>query len=161
LHAVERPEVCVRDVARRWRLSNHESDRAAWLVQHSGELADASGRPWSQVQRLLAAPGGPDLVALAEARAKATGGSLESVLFCRGKLALPRTELDPPPLVTGDDLLAHRVNRGRRYAELLKRLRDAQLDGLFADKQAGLRLVDQWLAAGEGSPTDRASQSDN
>ena len=161
LHAVERPEVCVRDVARRWRLSNHESDRAAWLVRHAHELADASGKPWSQVQRLLATAGGPDLAALAEARAKATGGSPEGAIFCRTRLALPRDELDPPPLVTGDDLVTHGVRRGRRYAVLLKQLRDAQLDGLFVDKQTGLRLVDEWLAAGEGSAIDKPSHSDD
>jgi tRNA nucleotidyltransferase/poly(A) polymerase len=161
LHTIERPEVCVRNLAGRWKLSNYESDRAAWLVQHVGELANASGKPWSQVQRLLAAPGGPDLVALAEARVKAAGASLESTNYCRTRLALPRDELDPPPLVTGDDLLAHGVRRGKKYAVLLTHLRDAQLDGLIADKQAGLRLVDEWLAAGKDSPTNTHSPSDD
>jgi hypothetical protein len=101
------------------------------------------------VQRLLAAPGGPDLVALHEALARASGASLEHVEVCRRQLALDRGQFDPPRLVTGDDLLAHGIARGKAYAVLLERLRDAQLDGLIADKDAGLRLVDRWLAAGE------------
>jgi tRNA nucleotidyltransferase/poly(A) polymerase len=154
LHAVQRPEACVRDVARRWRLSNHETDRATWLVRHAADLKGAATRPWSEVQRLLAASGGPDLVALHEAQARAADASLDDIAFCRKQLALDRSQLDPPPLVTGDDLVTHGIERGKRYASLLKRLRDAQLDHLIADKHAGLRLVDEWLAAGEMNESD-------
>lgn len=148
IHGIDRPEALVRELHRRWRLSNQETNLAGWLVMHASELADAQRRPWSQVQRLLAAPGGRELVDLAEAIAKATHASLDGVLFCREKLTLPRDQLDPPRLVTGDDLLAHGLARGQHFSVLLERLRSAQLDGLIADKEAGLRLVEQWLAEG-------------
>jgi hypothetical protein len=75
--------------------------------------------------------------------------SVEEVAFCRAALARPPAELDPPPLVTGDDLLAQGVPSGPRYAQLLRQLRAAQLDGQIYAKQDALALLDRLLAASE------------
>ena len=115
---------------RRWRLSNHDREHAAWLVRNQHALEGAATRPWSQVQPLLAAAGGPDLVLFEEAQAAASGRSNDDVPFCRSKLELPREELDPVPLVTGDHLTRAGLRPGPHFARLLSMAREAQLDGV-------------------------------
>lgn len=138
------------EVGRRWRLSNKEIELTVWLIEHRDALRGASSKPWSAVQRVLAHEDAGDLVALMEAVRRAGGEVLDDVDWCRRMLARPRAELNPPPLVTGDDLLRHGVPAGPIYRELLERLRDAQLDGRARTTQEALALVDGW-GVGRGS----------
>jgi len=127
-------------VCQRWRLSNKETDRACWLVENHDALVDAPSLRWSAVQPLLIAEGIDDLLALMEARRPEDA----AVAYCRQRLTLPREVLDPPPLVTGDDLLAHGVPSGPAYKQLLQRIRAAQLDGEVGTKAAALTMVEKW-----------------
>ena len=65
-------------------------------------------------------------------------------------LSLPPEELNPPPLLTGDDLVAHGVPRGKQYVALLEAVRDAQLEKQIHTKAEALALVDRLRAAGDG-----------
>lgn len=129
-----------RNLCRRWKLSNRDGDRCAWLVAHQRGLVDASGRPWSQVQPLLAHAGSEELLAL-----HAAAGSIapQDLAFCRERLAWPKSELDPPPLVNGDDLLRHGLPGGKHFQALLQAARDAQLDGQIKTRADALQLVDR------------------
>ena len=51
-------------------------------------------------------------------------------------------ELNPPPLLTGDDLIAHGVPRGKEYHTLLEAVRDAQLNKTISTRTEALALVD-------------------
>ena len=57
----------VRAVGLRWKLSNKETDEAAWLVEHRDALAGARSMRWSKLQPVLAHPWAESLVALHEA----------------------------------------------------------------------------------------------
>jgi len=135
-------------VARRWRLSNQQTGRVAWLVDHRGTLAQAPAVPWSKVQRLFTAEGIHDLVALEEAIARAGSLDLGATAWCRAKLQQPPEVLNPPPLVTGDDLIAHGIAAGPRFQVLLERVRNAQLDGEVRTREEALELVDRVLQSG-------------
>ena len=91
------------NVCRRWRLSNKETELAGWLVQYHAALDDATTMRWSKLQPLLLAEGADDLLTLVEA---ASPQGAEAAAHCRRLLAQPREALDPPPLLTGNDLLA-------------------------------------------------------
>ena len=139
----------------RWRLSNKEQDRATWLVAHHGRLTGAASLRWSVVQPLLVAPGAIELVALHAAEGAVAESAVADrfaadVEFCRTRLALPPEELNPQPLIGGDDLSAHGVPKGAIYRTLLERVRNAQLDGEICDRVEALKLVDRLLA--EGGP---------
>lgn len=112
-------------ISGRWRLSNKETQRTCWLVENHAALLGARAMRWSMLQPLLVAEGIEDLLALMEATA--AGG--DAAAHCRKLLAQPRQVLDPPPLVTGDDLLGHGIPSGPRYKTILQRIRAAQLDG--------------------------------
>ena len=130
-------------VCRRWRLSNKENHRVWWLVEHRGALFAARTMRRSALLRLLVAEGIEELLALEESVALIDGSDTDEVAYCRSLLERPRETLDPPPLLTGDDLLAAGVAPGPQYGELLERVRNAQLDEEIHTKADALALVDR------------------
>lgn len=131
----------VGDIGQRWRLSNHEAHGVPWLLRHEGLLRRARAVPWPQLQRVLIHPRVNELMTLAAAVAQVVDGSTRELDFCRQKLQLPADVLNPPPLVTGDDLCAAGYPPGPRFAAVLARVRDAQLEGRLADAAAALALA--------------------
>jgi poly(A) polymerase len=142
LHAVPGDKI-VHQVGERWRLSKRDQQQAAWLVEQMPRLQQARRLPWPQLQRLLIADGIEELLALFDAVAASGAADPADAAYCRERLALPTDELNPPPLVTGDDLVAHGVPRGAAYKTLLEQIRDAQLDRTVTTRAEALALVDQ------------------
>lgn len=132
-------------MCRRWRLSNKETERVSWLIEHQTALDDARSKPWSALQPLLVHQGSGDLLALTEARAQAGVGEIEVVAHCRQLLARPREQLDPPPLLSGNDLIRYGVRPGPEFKSLLEAVRNAQLDGQIRNKNEALALVEQQI----------------
>jgi hypothetical protein len=97
------------------------------------------------VQPILAAEGADDLVALGEAEAKIGWGDWEDIAWCRSQRRRPREELDPPPLLAGDDLKRHGLPPGPLYSTVLDSVRRAQLDGVVSNREQALQLVDRLL----------------
>ena len=135
-----------RAIGRRLRLSNREIDLAAWLVREQGSLVGARELAWPTLQRRLIHADIRDLVELHRAVAKAHGAPPDDVEHCRKLLELPAGELNPPPLLTGDDLIAHGLRPGGAFATLLDQVRDAQLLGQIGTREEALALVDRLVA---------------
>ncbi|MBX7166634.1 MAG: CCA tRNA nucleotidyltransferase [Pirellulales bacterium] len=133
-------------VCQRLRTSTKEQERAVWLVRHRGALAGAAERPWSEIQPVLVAPGGRELLDVYDAELQIAGRDRADWEYCRQKLELPPEVLDPPPLLTGDHLIAKGVPRGKVYKLLLDRARTAQLDGQTNSEADALQSIDRWLA---------------
>jgi poly(A) polymerase len=137
-----------RDVAGRiclrLKLSNVERDRIEWLVGMHDRLCDAPRMLNSALKPILAHPGIRELLALHRADAVAAGKSVEHVKFCEQKLRdwLPE-EVDPPPVLTGDDLLALGIKQGPIFKRLLDAVRIAQLDEVVTTKEQAIELVRQ------------------
>jgi tRNA nucleotidyltransferase/poly(A) polymerase len=133
----------VRDVGRRLRLSNKEIDRIAWLLEQTPAMLDAASLPWPRLQRLLIHEGRDELLTLLAAMLPADDAGLAR---CRTALALPAEELNPPPLVTGDDLIRKGVRAGRQFSALLEHLRDRQLDRNILSMDDAIVAARLWLA---------------
>jgi len=147
LFELQQPDL-VGQLGRRFRFTNKEIDRATWLVRSLSRLAEAEPLPWPQLQRLLIHDGSADLVVLADA---VLGSDHPSVEEYRRQLALPAEILNPAPLLTGDDLIAHGVQPGPHFAALLNHIRDQQLLGLIRNRDEAIKQADQWLCEhGEG-----------
>lgn len=131
----------VEEITRRWKLSNAEMRTTRWLVEHVADIQSASDLPWPRIQRVLIHDNAVDLVDLAEAIANSENGDPDPIDFCRQRLAWPPERLDPPPLIDGDDLKAAGIPPGPRYSRLLRRVRDAQLDGQVGDKASALAFA--------------------
>lgn len=135
---VDTPSGDAKRGARDLKWTSAEAERVAWLIANRSALDGAERRPWSTVQPLLAADGGPDLVALRSAL-RDTPDATDA--FCREKLATPRELLDPPSLLVGADLIAAGLKPGPRFKALLAEARAAQLDGVATDKAGLLRTI--------------------
>jgi len=125
-------------VCRRWRLSNKETDRVVWLIEQHGALAGARALRWSALQPILIADGIDDLLAMHKVSSAAAP---EDLAHCRTCLTRPPEQLNPPPLLTGDDLLAHGIPAGPQFRVLLSRVRAAQLDEQISSRAEALELV--------------------
>jgi tRNA nucleotidyltransferase/poly(A) polymerase len=136
------------EVGRRWRLSNDEMNRICWLVDHHKALFDARRKPWSAIQKLVVADGAEDLVKLTEAAARAGEAVPGDSDWCRSLVAKPREQLDPPPLITGHELILHGLKPGPQFGPILEKVRDAQLDGEVETQAEAMSLVDRLLGKG-------------
>lgn len=133
----------LKGVAERWKLSVAERKTIQWIDEHWLQLTRAASLPWSQIQPLLAHPDAALALDLAEA---AAGPEQIGLVVCRQRLAWPRAQLDPPPLLDGNDLRGLGLKPGPDFARLLAGARAAQLDGELADRAAAL----EWVRKAEG-----------
>ena len=134
-------------VAEDLKLSNAERDLIAWLLRHDGELKTAESMRRSALKRVLASSDVCDLIALHDAVAQATDGNREHIDYCQRYLRdQPEGPIDPPPLVTGHDLMKHGLKPGPRFSDLLDSVRDAQLDGEIHSAAEALAFVDRLVA---------------
>ena len=81
------------------------------------------------------------LLSFAEAVAIVVDGHTDEIEFCREKLALPAEQLNPEPLITGDDLIAAGIPPGPDFKRMLDAVRDAQLAGEISDCDTAIRLA--------------------
>jgi poly(A) polymerase len=132
-------------VAERLRLSNVEKDRLVWLIDYQSALIDAPTLRKSVLKPILAHAGVRELLAMHRARAQAdegSGTSIDYADFCDECLRdWPPEALDPPPLITGDDLRALGLTPGPHFKGLLDAVRRAQLDEEIATREQALGLV--------------------
>ncbi len=124
----------------RWKLPNRDVARADWLLEKLPVVLAACGVGWPRLQRVLSHDGAPELLALATAIA---GGEDPSVTLCREKLSLPAEQLNPTPLVTGDDLIRHGLAPGPKFGSWLETIRDAQLEGRLQSREEALDMADR------------------
>lgn len=134
----------VRAIGRRWKLALRDVARAAWLVQHRPLLELAGRLPWSKVQPVVAHPGSRELLALGEAEVRAGLRPPDDTAWWRDKLELPAEILNPPPLITGEDLKSLGLRPGPLFRPLLDRVRAAQLDGQVRTPDEALSLAQQY-----------------
>jgi len=140
------PPESPRHIAARLRLSTRDLKTACWLHEAVAFVdgigaGDLSQCPWSQLQPWLAHDAAFLLADLLRARAACGHGSAVTAGWVTAKLQMPREQLDPPPLVTGNDLLATGVPAGRAVGQTLAALRALQLDGRITTRDAAVEWV--------------------
>lgn len=139
--------------------SNEQRERLIWLVAHQADLDQPRRLALSGLKRLLAQPAWDDLRRWAEARYRALpDGDSRRAALAERLAAIAPEKIQPPPLVTGDDLLARGVSPGPIYKRVLDELYTRQLDEELTSREQALRELERLLAGhetrGTGS-TDR------
>lgn len=134
-------ESLLRQVACRWKLANAEIEGVLLCLGREDALRSALLRPWPEIQRILIGPRIAETLDFAQAVAHVVDDSEDSIAFCRDKLALSPKELNPDPLITGDDLRALRIPQGPVYKLILDRVRDEQLVGALTERSGALQRV--------------------
>jgi poly(A) polymerase len=134
----------VRPICRRLKLSNDETHRIAWLVEESSTLDEATNWSQARLKRLFAHPDSRRLLQLARVQRLANSRDLHAILHCEEFLArTPPEELDPPPLLTGNDLIGLGLSPGPAFKDVLEQVRDAQLNGEIVSADDAIRLARQ------------------
>ena len=137
------------------RFSNAERERITWLVAYHQYLGEAKKLREAKLKRVLAQPGIEDLLALHRADALASTGDTEHVEYCSYYLKhQPAGPINPPPVLTGHDLVRHGLEPGASFAVILEKIREAQLEGQIASKREALEWVDRFLADGSWPDTE-------
>lgn len=141
----------VRPICRRLKLSNDETHRIVWLVDESSTLDEAANWSQARLKRLFAHPDSRQLLQLARAQRLAHGRDLHAILHCEEFLArTPPEELDPPPLLTGNDLIGLGLSPGPAFKDVLEQVRDAQLNGEIVSADDAITLARR-LGGGESA----------
>lgn len=130
-------------IALRWKLSTRDGGLTCWLLQNQSALMGARGMPWPKLQRLMISPDIRELIELHRAIAVARREATDDFTFCEEVLAKPPEELNPKPLLSGDDLIAHGLRPGKHFQGLLEAVRNAQLEGKVRTREEALKLVEQ------------------
>jgi hypothetical protein len=142
------------DHARRWAgallLSNAERDALYRCLEIHQMLTD----PWPTLgvaaqKRLAARSEFEQALMILQA-----GDAQAFVDVRRQVLALAETEIAPPPLITGDDLVGLGLKPGPLFKQVLDAVYDAQLEGGLRDKPAALELARALAEAHGGGPLE-------
>ncbi len=137
-------EPTVRSLCRRLKLSNDEKERTTWLTAHQDELRDAPRFPLAKLKRALAQPFHQDQLRLLKVKLLVEEADLHPILFCEEFLArTPPDTVNPPPLISGDDLIQLGMSPGPKFRELLEQVRDAQLNEELRTKDEALALAEK------------------
>lgn len=126
---LERRAAEARRLCRALKMSNRDCESVAWMLtavskllhQPDMELADLkmlmAHRDWTNALHLLRTASGDG---------EGTAGSYDHVV-ARAR-AIPGDRIAPPPLLTGDELIALGARPGRRLGEIVHHIRRAQLN---------------------------------
>lgn len=136
------------EICERLKLSNDEQKRIEWLVEKHQILSDARQMRPSKLKALLIHPGIRELLDLHRADALASERATGHVEYCEQLLRKwTREDLDPPPLLTGDDLIQAEIKPGPIFKKLLDAVREAQLDGTIRTPKEAWAMVEHLRTA--------------
>jgi poly(A) polymerase len=140
------------EICKRLKLSNDEQKRIEWLVEKHQILCDARQMRPSKLKTLLVQSGIRELLELHRADAVAAGRATDHVEYCEQRLSeWTKDELDPPPLISGDDLIQAGYRPGPIFKRLLDAVREAQLDGTIRTPNEAWDMVEHMRAEEGGS----------
>ncbi|HET6440791.1 MAG TPA: CCA tRNA nucleotidyltransferase [Phycisphaerae bacterium] len=135
-------EDAARAICGRLRMSTNQTRRVTWLVARHMMLTNFDEMREATLKRLFAEEGFEELAELWRADCLASGGTAEGyeALMARYR-AMSAEEVRPAPLVTGHDLIAMGLAPGPRFADILRQVYDAQLEGRAGTKEEALALA--------------------
>lgn len=129
-------------IGRELRCSNQQNSLICWLIERVDEIHHAEALCLPAMKKLIAHDGFEELLDLHKAVCLARGLPLDgNEAAHRRKAAIPREEVAPPPLVTGDDLINQGLEPGPRFREILDRLYDEQLDDRLANREQAMKRM--------------------
>jgi len=131
-----------RAICQRLKLSNALTLRITELVkQHQSFLNVKEMRP-STLKRFFRQDCFTELLALHKADRLGGNGNLEIWQWCKQKHeSFNEDQLQPVPLLTGNDLLNLGIPQGTHYKIILEELETAQLDAKVSDNKEAIKFV--------------------
>jgi poly(A) polymerase len=111
------------------------------LLREEPLLRRASTLSWPQLQRLISIPEIERVLDFSAAVSHVLGEGLDNLDLCNRLLELPQELLNPPYLISGEDLKLLGLKPGPTFKLILERVRDAQLESLVNTTEEALQLA--------------------
>jgi putative nucleotidyltransferase with HDIG domain len=141
----------------RLRFSNDQIRQITALVQNHMRFKDAPRMKVSTLKRFLRLENFPEHLELHRLDCVSSHGYLENYRLMQQKMdELPQEELKPPPLITGDALIAAGYQPGPAFARILARVEDAQLESKIRSPEDAMAMVLAQFRIPDGAPIDVA-----
>lgn len=124
------------------KMSNQETNCIDWLVGHRTALVQAAQLPLHQLKPLLSGRYTEQLLELTRLHGEIEQNNLADYDFCLEYLKQTPIELlNPPPLLSGDDLIQMGMKPGSNFSAILEKVRKAQLDEQIHTREEALELA--------------------
>lgn len=129
-------------ILRRLRFSNEIIDAVLPAVRLHMSFKDAQKMRLSTVRRMMARPTFEDELELHRVDCGSSHGMLDNYYFLQQKQEeFANMPLIPPPLITGEDLIALGLKPGPMFGKILQSIKDAQLENRISTREEAL----SWL----------------
>lgn len=130
------------DICKRLRFSNEETQQIVALVANHMRFKDVEQMRASTLKRFVRLPHFDEHLELHRLDCLSSHGQLQSYEFMQRFLVeTPAEQVQPPRLLTGDDLQQMGYVPGPLFSEILRSLEDAQLEGRVQNKEAAGEYV--------------------
>ncbi len=134
-------ELELKAITSRWKLSNEEVRMTASAVSSAPLISISHTLAWSQVQPIVIDRDIETILAVARDWTAAHNLDPCGIERIEESLGLSSETLNPPPLLTGNDLAKLGIRPGPAYAKILAWLRNAQLDGEITTIEGAVEAV--------------------
>jgi putative nucleotidyltransferase with HDIG domain len=139
---VEKGVEMAQAILSRLRFSNDQIRQVTALVGNHMRFKDVPEMRESTVKRFLRLENFAEHLELHRIDCLSSHGHLEHYEMMKRKLEeMPPVELKPPPLITGEDLIAAGYEPGPAFARILAAVEDAQLESKIHSREEALDLV--------------------
>jgi poly(A) polymerase len=130
------------EICRRLRLSNEETEHVCALVANHMRFGDVRKMKTSTLKRFLRLPKFEEHLELHRLDCLGSHRDLSLYEFAKEKLhTMPKDQVRPKPLLTGDDLIKAGYKPGPEFKTMLTAVEDAQLEGSIATKEEALAMI--------------------
>jgi poly(A) polymerase len=140
----ERGAEIATEVLRRLKRPRAVQERVAYLVRDHLRMTMAPRMRRATLKRMLAEDGFPELLELSRIDALGSNSYLGFYHFCRRAMAeMSAVEIQPKPLIGGNDLIALGFKPGPSFKQILREVEDLHLDGELQTAEDALRYVQE------------------
>ena len=133
----------VEPLCRRLKLTVADRKETQFLLEHEAAIRASRSLPWPQLQRILIQDGAADLLSYGRAVAETLDGHTADIDYAAQQFGQPSDQLNPPPLISGDDLRRLGIPPGPAYKSILEAVRAAQLERRIRSSTEALDLARQ------------------
>lgn len=131
-----------RNVCRRLRMSNEDTDRIADLVAAHEEFKQAGAMRENALRRLCRKPDLMDHLELLRANCLSNRAKPDSYSYCLKKFRQYEQEPAQMPLVNGDDLIGLGIAQGPLFRTILQAVEDLQMEGILRTREEAIRHIE-------------------
>ncbi len=138
------PSETIREITRRWGVSNELRDQFCFYSDHLDEWPAAGDLPLCDFKRLLASEFFPSLrIVWRFEEHRHTGRAVHARRIAKRIAEIQPDRIAPKPLLTGDDLIGMGISQGKKLGRVLRAVYDAQLNEEITTRQQAIALAEQ------------------